>query len=64
MMVLEDLRRAVFAGADNIIVLNEGRVEEQGTHEALVQSGGLYARMWADYNQAIQWRISTDKEVR
>lgn len=32
--------------ADRIIVLDHGRVMEQGNHEKLVASGGLYARQW------------------
>ncbi len=51
-------RLSTVVGADRIIVLNEGRVEEQGTHGELVKAGGLYARMWADYRKAVQWRIS------
>ena len=33
--------------ADRIIVLDQGRVAEQGTHEALLASGGLYEKLWA-----------------
>lgn len=51
-------RLSTVVGADKIIVLDRGRVKEEGTHEELVQAGGLYSRMWADYNQAVKWRIS------
>ncbi len=51
-------RLSTVVGADKIIVLSDGRVEEEGTHEVLKQAGGMYSRMWADYNQAVKWRIS------
>ena len=51
-------RLSTVGGADKIIVLDSGEVAEQGTHEELINLGGLYARMWADYNQAVQWKIS------
>ena len=50
-------------GADRILVLDSGTLAEAGTHEELLRSGGLYARMWADYNQAVNWKIA-GKEVR
>ena len=56
-------RLSTVVGADKIIVLDSGRVEEEGTHAELVQAGGLYSRMWADYNQAVKWRISAAEEV-
>ena len=51
-------RLSTVVGADKIVVLDQGRVAESGTHEALLARGGLYARMWADYERAANWKIS------
>ena len=56
-------RLSTVVGADRIIVLDKGRIDEQGTHEELVAADGLYARMWADYNRAVRWKISSEKEA-
>ncbi len=40
-------RLSTVVDADEILVLNEGRVAERGTHSSLLAEGGLYARMWA-----------------
>ena len=57
-------RLSTVVGADKIIVLEEGHAAEEGTHEELVNAGGLYSRMWKDYNQAVKWRISAAEEVK
>lgn len=56
-------RLSTVVNADQIIVLDSGRVAESGTHEELVKAGGLYTRMWTDYNRAVRWRISSEGEA-
>ncbi|MBE7008619.1 MAG: ATP-binding cassette domain-containing protein, partial [Ruminococcaceae bacterium] len=51
-------RLSTVVRADKIIVLDAGKVVEEGTHDELAKANGLYARMWADYNRAVSWKIS------
>lgn len=52
-------RLSTVVSADKIVVLDAGHVVEQGTHNELTSRGGLYARMWAEYVSAADWRISS-----
>ena len=38
-------RLATVKKADRIVVFDQGRIVDQGTHDALVAGGGLYARL-------------------
>ena len=56
-------RLSTVVNADKIIVLDSGHVVEEGTHQELVSGDGLYSRMWKDYNQAVQWKITAGEEA-
>ncbi|MFZ5810753.1 MAG: ABC transporter ATP-binding protein [Thermodesulfobacteriota bacterium] len=48
------------ADVDRIIVLRNGLISEQGTHNELLNSQGLYADMWHGFQQSIQWTIGKE----
>lgn len=50
-------RMRTVAGADHIVVLENGRVAQQGTPEALIRQGGLYRRMAELQRETAQWKL-------
>ena len=56
-------RLSTVVSADRIIVLDQGNVVESGTPYELVKAEGKYAQMWADYREAVSWKIRSEKEV-
>jgi ATP-binding cassette subfamily B protein len=52
-------RLSTITQADQILVIDEGRVVERGTHPQLVEAQGLYRRMWDTYSQARQWTLTS-----
>ena len=49
-------RLSTVIGADEIIVLDQGRVVERGNHAGLLAQGGVYAAMWSRQREADQAR--------
>jgi ATP-binding cassette subfamily B protein len=49
-------RLSTVVGADEIIVLDNGEIVERGTHQQLLQTGGLYAGMWNRQREAEEAR--------
>jgi len=47
-------RLSTVIGADEIIVLRDGRIAERGTHASLLEQNGLYASMWNRQREAVQ----------
>lgn len=54
-------RLSSITDADNILVIDKGKIAEQGTHANLLGKQGIYYRMWNEYQQSVRWTIG--KEV-
>ncbi len=50
-------RLSTVQDADNIIVLSDGKIAEQGSHSDLIKKNGVYAAMWTDYQRSAQWKV-------
>ena len=54
-------RLSSITDADNILVIDKGKIAEQGTHAKLLGKQGIYYHMWNEYQQSVRWTIG--KEV-
>ncbi len=50
-------RLSTVTGADRIVVIKDGKIEDTGTHGQLKDKDGLYAEMWKQYNKAAKWKV-------
>ena len=50
-------RLSSVVNADKICVINEGKIEEEGTHNELLERKGLYAGMWENFQKGIEWKV-------
>ena len=55
-------RLSTVAGADRIYVVKGGQIAESGSSRELMERGGLFARMWHNYQTSVQWKVQ--KEVQ
>lgn len=51
-------RLSTIQGANRILVLEEGRIIESGTHGGLLQAQGKYRQMWDTYTGTLSWTIA------
>jgi ATP-binding cassette, subfamily B, bacterial IrtB/YbtQ len=53
-------RLSTITGADQILVIEEGQLIEQGCHQEILQTQGRYAKMWQAQQRAKQWHLMTE----
>jgi ATP-binding cassette subfamily B multidrug efflux pump len=55
-------RLSTIAAMDRLIVLDKGRIVEEGDHRSLLAKGGLYARLWAHQSGGFLGETADDDE--
>ena len=53
-------RLSTVANADCIYVVEDGRIIESGTRDALCAKNGIFAKMWQDYGSSVQWKVTKE----
>ena len=56
-------RLTTVANADCIYVVQDGKIAEAGTKDALCIQGGLFSKMWQDYQSSVQWKVAKEGQV-
>ena len=50
-------RLSTIVNVDCIYVVDDGKIVESGTHKELIANDGLYAEMWSQYRQSVDWKV-------
>lgn len=53
-------RLSTVTNADRIYVIEDGKVVQSGTRDELCEQGGLFSKMWADYQKSVQWKVAKE----
>ena len=53
-------RLSTVANADCIYVVEDGRIAESGTRDALCAKNGIFVKMWQDYGSSVQWKVAKE----
>ena len=52
-------RLTTVQNVDRILVIDNGRIVEEGDHQALLKRNGIYKKMWEEYQSSISWKINS-----
>lgn len=55
-------RLSTIVDADKILVVDKGKIVEEGNHEELLKKNGEYKKLWDEYQRAVSWKIGGQNE--
>ena len=53
-------RLSTITNVDKIFVVKDGQIAEEGTSEQLLEQGGLFSKMWKNYQTSVQWKVGKE----
>lgn len=53
-------RLSTVVDADKIFVVKDGKINEQGSHNELLNNNSFYANMWNNYQSSVQWKVGKE----
>ncbi|WNZ22504.1 hypothetical protein HJG54_06270 [Leptolyngbya sp. NK1-12] len=54
-------RLSTVPSADQILVLDQGQIVQQGTHDSLINQDGMYRQFWHSRQQAKTWKLGSNR---
>lgn len=55
-------RLSTVVGADQIYVIEDGRIAERGQSSELLAKGGIFSKMWKNYQNSVHWKVVKEAE--
>ncbi len=56
-------RLTTVQNVDRILVIQEGKIAEEGSHKELLKLGGIYKAMWEEYQKSVDWKIKDNNDA-
>ncbi|WP_282745787.1 ABC transporter ATP-binding protein [Peptostreptococcus stomatis] len=50
-------RLSTVVDTDKILVIDKGRIVEEGKHHDLIEMNGIYKKLWDEYQKSVNWKI-------
>lgn len=55
-------RLSTVVDVDRILVIDDGKIVEEGSHKELLEKGNIYKKLWDEYQRSINWKIGGEND--